>query len=178
MCGEPTRRRDREAHKAATSSLPPRTSLAHVSAALGPSQRHRHAKKKSTSPRRKWRFSATHRHRFQRTRQIRLEQTKRTKPTHTAKILPKTANFSRYFACFPAPYAQPTHHPQTLCQPCFQSDSRIFSMLASLGLEPRQADSESAVLPLHHEAVRAAESRRGAGQVKHILSRCFLQWRR
>ena len=26
-------------------------------------------------------------------------------------------------------------------------------MVASLGFEPRQADSESAVLPLHHEAI-------------------------
>jgi hypothetical protein len=27
-------------------------------------------------------------------------------------------------------------------------------VVASLGFEPRQADSESAVLPLHHEAVK------------------------
>lgn len=27
-------------------------------------------------------------------------------------------------------------------------------MVASLGFEPRQAESESAVLPLHHEALK------------------------
>ena len=29
-----------------------------------------------------------------------------------------------------------------------------FRMVASLGFEPKQADPESAVLPLHHEAIR------------------------
>ena len=42
--------------------------------------------------------------------------------------------------------------PETLCLSGFQSDFPLSCMAASLGFEPRQADSESAVLPLHHEA--------------------------
>ena len=48
----------------------------------------------------------------------------------------------------------------------FQSNSTRTEMVASLGFEPRQADSESAVLPLHHEAVRGGDGRRGVAVVK------------
>ena len=44
-------------------------------------------------------------------------------------------------------------------------------LAARLGFEPRQADSESAVLPLHHEAVRGWEVRRGRGDVNRFLVR-------
>lgn len=33
------------------------------------------------------------------------------------------------------------------------SDVHVGELAARLGLEPRQAESESAVLPLHHQAV-------------------------
>jgi hypothetical protein len=41
-------------------------------------------------------------------------------------------------------------------------------VVASLGFEPRQADSESAVLPLHHEAVKGGKTKGAAavGKVK------------
>ena len=45
----------------------------------------------------------------------------------------------------------------TLYSSVFQSNSVSVEMVASLGFEPRQADSESAVLPLHHEAVGAGK---------------------
>lgn len=35
-----------------------------------------------------------------------------------------------------------------------ESEQQNREMAASLGLEPRQSDSESLVLPLHHEAMR------------------------
>ena len=44
-------------------------------------------------------------------------------------------------------------------------------MAASLGLEPRQNDSESFVLPLHHEAKGVVESRLWTPVVKHFLGR-------
>src|SRR5678816_3203200 len=43
-------------------------------------------------------------------------------------------------------------------------------MVASPGFEPRQAESESAVLPLHHEAIeRGAEPRGGEIKVNPIF---------
>ena len=53
----------------------------------------------------------------------------------------------------------------------FQSKFRDCEMAASLGLEPRQNDSESFVLPLHHEAKVEAETRCGGYVVKHFLVR-------
>ena len=42
--------------------------------------------------------------------------------------------------------------PETLYPSAFQSKSGVFQGAALLGFEPRQNDSESFVLPLHHKA--------------------------
>ena len=64
------------------------------------------------------------------------------------------------------------------CESSIQADLRRFQrrfrdceMAASLGLEPRQNDSESFVLPLHHEAKAEAETRRRVCVVKHFLGK-------
>ena len=73
------------------------------------------------------------------------------------------------FAFLSVTMGKPVNRPETLYLSAFQSKTVSRKMVASLGFEPRQADSESAVLPLHHEAVRGGERRR-----RRRLVNCFL----
>ena len=55
---------------------------------------------------------------------------------------------------------------QTLYPSAFQSDPAPFLMAALLGFEPRQNDSESFVLPLHHKAKCEGENYGGSAACK------------
>ena len=98
-----------------------------------------------------------------------------------ATAMPKWAARMAFFGNLPQRMETNGKERFPLCLCGSQGKCATFEVAALLGFEPRQADSESAVLPLHHNAMRG-EKRSGTGAVVYSKfancgSRSGISWR-